>query len=176
MALPDTSVGEIMNETLYLQPRPAGPHARAITTLTSLLVPPFDHGNGGPGGWLILFEPECHMHEEVLVPDLAGWRRGNLPRVPEGHRFTVVPDWVCEVLSPSTARLDRTLKMDLYAREGVAHVWLVDTAARTVESYELQGAKYLRLACDAGVATPRMAPFDAVALELKYLWDLEDEA
>ena len=98
-----------------------------------------------------------------------------MPRLPEGHRFTLVPDWVCEVLSPSSARTDRAIKMDLYAREGVPHVWLVDMAARTVESYALEGGKYMRLACDAADATPRIAPFDAVALELKFLWDAERE-
>ena len=114
------------------------------------------------------------MHEEVLVPDLAGWRRERMPRTPKDHRFTVVPDWVCEVLSPSSARTDRTIKMDIYAREGVSYVWLVDTAARTVESYGLEGAKYVRLACNAGDATPRIAPFEAIELELKFLWDAEE--
>jgi Uma2 family endonuclease len=131
---------------------------------------PFDQGRGGPGGWFVLFEPELHLHEDVLVPDLAGWRRDRMPRPPRTAAFTLAPDWVCEVLSPSTRALDRAVKLPVYAREGVRHVWLVDPEARTLEVLRLEGEHYSLLATHAGPARVRAEPFDAIELELAFLW------
>jgi Uma2 family endonuclease len=118
----------------------------------------------------VLDEPELHLHEDVLVPDLAGWRRERMRRPPRTAAFTLAPDWVCEVLSLSTRVLDRAVKLPLYAREGVRHVWLVDPEARTLEVFRLEGEHYSLLATHAGPARVRAEPFDAIELELAFLW------
>ena len=140
LALPDHMVGEIIGGELHAQPRPAGKHTLAHSGLHGEIDSPFQKGRGGPGGWWILIEPELHLirDTEVVVPDLAGWRRERMPALPEDHRFEIVPDWVCEILSPGTARKDRALKLPLYARFSVPHAWLVDPAARTLEAFELR--------------------------------------
>lgn len=169
-ALPDSVIGELVAGTLYASPRPAGPHTLAASRLGIALGGPFDQGRGGPGGWFVLFEPELHLHEDVLVPNLAGWRRERMPRPPRTAAFTLAPDWVCEVLSPSTRALDRAVKLPVYAREGVRHVWLVDPEARTLEVFRLEGEHYSLLATHAGSARVRAEPFDAIELELAFLW------
>jgi Uma2 family endonuclease len=117
LALPDNVVEEILDGELIASPRPAIPHARAGSVLGGVLGGPFDHGRGGPGGWWMLFGPEPHLGAAVLVPDLAEWRRPRLPALPVAAYFTLAPDWVCEILSPSTALLDRTRKLHVYARD-----------------------------------------------------------
>ena len=128
LALPETLVGEIIDGELHTRPRPAGLHASASSVLGMDIGSAFHSGRGGPGGWWIIDEPEVHFirDTEVLVPDLAGWRRERMPSLPQDHRFEVVPDWVCEVLSPGTAKKDCVLKMKVYASHGVACLWLVD--------------------------------------------------
>jgi len=116
-ALPEHVVGELISGELHISPRPAAPHTVAASRLGGGLSGPFDEGRGGPGGWIILDEPELHFGEDVLVPDLAGWRRERMPRPPRAAAFTLAPDWVCEVLSPSTAALDRGIKLPVYGRE-----------------------------------------------------------
>jgi Uma2 family endonuclease len=139
--VPDNYVAEMFDGELYATPRPALPHIHAATVLGNRLGTPFHRH--GPGGWLILDEPELHFRNDVLVPDVAGWRRERLPALPADAYLTLAPDWVCEVLSPATEALDRGTKLRIYAREGVAHAWLV---------------------------VPRAAPFDAIELELGALW------
>ena len=109
--VPDNYVAEMFDGELYASPRPALPHARAATVLGVELGGPFDRGRNGPGGWVILDEPELHFGNDVLVPDLAGWRRGRLPELPADAFMTLAPDWVCEVLSPSTEAIDRRKKL-----------------------------------------------------------------
>jgi Uma2 family endonuclease len=171
-ALPEGLTGEILNGQLHSQPRPSGPHGRVSVGLDRRIGRSYDEGDGGPGGWWILVEPEVHFvrDQEVAVPNLAGWRRERMPRIPEGHRFEVVPDWVCEILSPSTASKDREIKLPLYAHYGVAHAWLVDPQRRTLEVYGLeQGAWHLLL--EAAEATSvRAPPFEALDLTLTALW------
>src|SRR5262249_9124378 len=121
-ALPPNMVGEIVRGVLYASPRPASPHAAAASAVGEELAPPFKRGRGGPGGWVILSEPELHLREDVLVPDLGGWRRDRMPEMPHVAAFDLAPDWGCEVLSPSTAKLDRGEKLPVYARERVGHV------------------------------------------------------
>src|SRR5215813_3254221 len=130
---PAHMVAEIIGGELRLSNRPATPATAAATVLGNELGPPFHRGRGGPGGWLILNEPELHLGDEIVVPDLAGWRRDRLPLVPEGAAFTVPPDWICEVLSRSTEKMDRNEKMPIYASFGVHHAWLVHPRKRTVE-------------------------------------------
>ncbi|WP_375767624.1 Uma2 family endonuclease [Archangium gephyra] len=168
-ALPEHVVGELIDGELYASPRPASPHTVAASVLGGRLVVAFHRG--GPGGWVVLDEPELHLGQDVLVPDLAGWRRERMPRVPSTAAFTLAPDWVCEVLSPSTARLDRTAKLPVYAREGIRHVWFVEPVARTLEVFRLEGTHYSPLATHTGTARVRAEPFEALELELAALWD-----
>ncbi len=128
-------------------------------------------GRGGPGGWRILFEPELHLGRDVVVPDLAGWRRERLPRLPEAAFFSLAPDWVCEVLSPSTAAMDRVKKLTIYAREAVSHVWLVDPLAQTLEVLRLNAGRWTIVSTWAGIDVVRAEPFDARELDLTWLWD-----
>ncbi|MEW5982928.1 MAG: Uma2 family endonuclease [Acidobacteriota bacterium] len=169
-ALPDTMVAEIVDGELHASPRPALPHARAYSALGVLVGGPYDHGIGGPGGWWILDEPELHLGPDVLVPDLAGWRRSRMPNVPDAPFSSVAPDWVCEVLSPSTTALDRKQKLAIYAREQVAHAWLVDPAARTLEILRLEHGRWSILDVHAGSAVVRAEPFSEVDLDLAALW------
>lgn len=171
-ALPEGLTGEILNGQIYTQPRPAGAHAVAGSMLGAELIGPFRKGNGGPGGWWIINEPELHFVRdvEVAVPDLAGWRRERMPIPPEDHRFEIVPDWVCEILSPSTASKDRKIKLPVYAHYGVQYAWIVDPTARTLEVYRLNAGIWLesgRFAAAEQVAAP---PFEAVSIDLKALW------
>jgi Uma2 family endonuclease len=170
VALPDNVVGELIGGVLHASPRPAGAHAVAAFNLGGSLAWPFVGGKDGPGGWVILGEPELHLGEDVLVPDVAGWHRERMPNARELVAFTVVPDWVCEVLSPSTKALDRKEKLPIYAREGVRHVWLVDPRARVLEVFRLEGADYSLLATYSGEVHVRAEPFDAVELDLAFVW------
>ncbi len=170
LAVPDHLVAEILDGELHTSPRPAPRHARATTGLIGDLFGPFDHGRGGPGGWWILVEPELHLRDDVLVPDVAGWRRTRLIEMPAEAFFTLVPDWVCETLSPSTERIDRGKKLAIYAREGVAHLWLLNPIAETLEAYRLEHGRWMLLVTHAGDVAARVEPFDAVELELWRLW------
>jgi Uma2 family endonuclease len=173
LAAPERVVAEVIAGVLYTQPRPAVPHTRAASRLGSKLSGPFDEGHGGPGGWVILDEPELHLGPEpdIVVPDLAGWRRTRMPRVPMQDAFiALAPDWLCEVLWPSTQAFDRGDKMDVYAREHVGHAWLVDPLAKLLEVWRLEGDRWLRLGTWHGEARVTAEPFDAIELELAALW------
>ncbi|MBZ4418955.1 Uma2 family endonuclease [Myxococcus sp. RHSTA-1-4] len=169
-ALPDNMVGEIVDGVLYASPRPAGPHAMTYSRLGAELTGPFTRGRGGPGGWLIYDEPELHLAEDVLVPDVAGWRRERMPEPYRTAFTTLAPDWLCEILSPSTKTLDRKAKLPVYAREGVRHVWLMDPEARTLEVFRLEGERYTLLASHIGNTPVRAEPFEAIELDLPFLW------
>ncbi len=171
-ALPEGLTGEILLGQLYTQARPSGRHGLAAAVLTGDLVPSYSRGRGGPGGWWIIPEPEVHFvrDEEVVVPDLAGWRRERLPTLPEDHRFEVVPDWVCEILSPSTASKDREIKLPLYAHYGVPYCWLVDPKRRTLVVHGLDGGAWHVLLEASGAVTVQSPPFGEIALELAALW------
>jgi Uma2 family endonuclease len=170
-SVPDHLIGEIIDGELIVQPRPAAPHARAASRLSMEIGTPFDRGRGGPGGWIILYEPELHLHGDALVPDLAGWRRERMPELLHVAAFELPPDWVCEVLSESTQRHDRVQKMSIYARERVQHLWLVDPKAQTLEVYELAGSEWLRRQVGGGSDRLNAIPFDAIELELAVLWE-----
>jgi len=164
-------IAEIIDGDLSLQPRPAKPHAAAATALSEELGPPFKRGRGGPGGWILLFEPELHLGDDVLVPDLAGWRRERMPELTvDEPYFTLAPDWVCEVLSPSSSKMDRSRKLPIYAREGIPHAWLVDPLLRMLEVLRLTDGKWTIVATHADAAKVRAEPFDAIELDMAILW------
>ena len=167
---PPHLVAEILGGELHLSPRPGGPHTSAASRLGYLLGPPFDLGSGGPGGWIILDEPELHLDGDIVIPDLAGWRRSRLPAVPDQAFFTLAPDWACEVLSRSTAATDRADKLPIYARAGVHHVWLVDALQRTLEVLRATSGGWLIAAVHRGDVRVRAEPFDAIELDLSIVW------
>jgi Uma2 family endonuclease len=170
LSAPANRIAEIVDGELSLQPRPALPHAAASSGLGGELAGPFQRGRGGPGGWLIVFEPELHLDADILVPDLAGWRRERLPALPNGPFVTLPPDWICEVVSPSTAALDRVRKPPIYARAGVRNVWLVDPLARTLEVLRLESGRWAIVSVHSEDDRVRAEPFDAIELELGVLW------
>ena len=171
--MPGHLVAEILDGELFIFPRPAFRHARASSILGGSLVNAFDAppgGGGNPGGWWILDEPELHLREDIVVPDIAGWRRERLPLLPDVAWLGTSPDWVCEVVSPTTESVDRGRKLRVYAQEGVANLWLVNPIARTLESYRLQDSKYPLLNTFVGDETVRAEPFQAVALDMSRCW------
>jgi Uma2 family endonuclease len=168
--LPENLVAEIVDGELHASPRPAPAHAVAGASIGALLVNPYSFGRGGPGGWWVLYEPELHLAKDVLVPDWAGWRKSRMPHQPETPFFPLAPDWVCEVVSPSTTRLDRTRKLGIYAREGVAHAWLIDPLAQTLEVFRLEGSHWMLAATHAGDEVVRAEPFVEIDFELRLLW------
>jgi Uma2 family endonuclease len=174
LALPSNVIGQILFGVLHAHPRPAPKHVQAASTLGEELGPPFKRGRGGPGGWLILDEPELHLGPHVIVPDLAGWRRERMPEMPvDKAYFELAPDWICEVLSVSTAPLDRGDKLKAYGAFDVKHVWLIDPEARTLEILELlerEAPSYRVFQVFSGDARVRAVPFDAIELELGLLW------
>ena len=167
---PAHRVAEIIEGTLYTHPRPAMPHALASSALGNDLGNPFQFGRGGPGGWWIIDEPELHFGEDILVPDLAGWRRERMPDYPDAAYVTLAPDWVCEVLSASTRRLDLHGKRPIYAREGVGHVWLVDPTDRTLEAFELRDGQWVLTGSAKDDEPVSISPFDAITFSLGDLW------
>lgn len=170
VAVPENLVAEMFDGELYASPRPALPHAHAASVLGMELGGPFQRGRGGPGGWWLLDEPELHLGQDVLVPDLSGWRRERLPAVPSEAYLTLAPDWICEVLSRATETIDRVKKLRIYAREGVEHAWLLNPLLRTLEVLALQAQRWMLVATYEGDATVRAEPFDAAELELGALW------
>ena len=167
---PEHLVAEIIDGALWTSPRPAPQHAASHAALLGVLNPSYGFGRGGPGGWWILGEPELHLGADIVVPDLAGWRRERMPHLPDTAFFALAPDWLCETLSPSTARLDRTKKLRVYARERVPHVWLVDPRRQTLEVFALLESKLVTQATYHADEKVRLEPFEAVELDLSFLW------
>ncbi|GAC1574672.1 MAG: hypothetical protein NVS3B20_06290 [Polyangiales bacterium] len=170
LAVPRHLVAEIIHGAVVTHPRPGAPHANASSTLGWALTGPFRFGKGGPGGWVILDEPELHLGEHILVPDLAGWRRERMREIPNTAAFELAPDWICEVVSPSTSATDRADKLPIYAAEQVGHAWLIDPLAHTLEVFRLDGAGWRLAATFRDDAIVRAEPFDAIELELAVLW------
>jgi Uma2 family endonuclease len=170
VAVPDTFVAEILGGELYASSRPASPHAHAAHLLGFELTGPFQVGQNGPGGWWFLGEPELHCGADVVVPDIAGWRRERMPVMPAVAHFTLAPDWLCEVLSPSTKAMDRRKKLPIYARAGVAHAWLVDPLQQTLEVLRLESERWSLVATHEANAKVRAEPFDALELALRTHW------
>ncbi len=168
--LPDNLVAEIVGGELHASPRPAPAHAIAGSSVGALIANPYSFGRGGPGGWWILDEPELHLGPDVLVPDLAGWRKARMPQRPATAYFPLAPDWICEILSPSTSSLDRVQKLAIYARERVPHAWLIDPLARTLEVLRCEGGRWVFLGTHATDDVVRAEPFVELDLELRLLW------
>jgi Uma2 family endonuclease len=173
-AAPEHVVAELVDGELYLSPRPGPLHANAAGAVFGDLLGPFHRGQGGPGGWVILIEPEVRLGEaNALVPDIAGWRRARMPELPKTAAIEVAPDWVCEVSSPSTAALDRKVKLPKYAQAGVQHVWLVDPDAQTLDILRLgQQGRWETVAVHSEDDKVRAEPFEAIELDLGRLWRL----
>lgn len=168
---PADKIAEVINGELRLSPRPRIGHQSVSSNLGLEVGLPFGRGRGGPGGWIFLDEPELHLLEEILVPDLAGWRRERLPALDGDARYlTLAPDWLCEVLSPSTETMDRADKLPIYAAQGVGHIWLINPRQRTLEVLRLHEGKWLTLAVHRDDQRVRAEPFDAVELDLAMLW------
>ncbi len=169
----DTMIAEIIDGELITSPRPAVPYTHVASVMGVDLGGPF-HGPPGaagkPGGWWILDEPELHLGADVIVPDLAGWRRERLPMLPDVAALEQPPDWACEIVSPSTGAIDRGRKMGIYARERVAHLWLVDPRTRTLEVYRLEGGRWIVASTHGGDAVVCTEPFEAVELALERWW------
>ena len=167
---PAHMVAEIVDGVLHLQRRPPTLAALAKTALASEIGGPFFKGRDGPGGWWIVNEPELHFGEDIVVPDIAGWRRERMPTMPDVAFLTLAPDWVCEVLSASTRKLDLEGKRPVYAREGVGHLWFVDPAARTLEAFQLEGGAWTPAGAAREDDPVSLPPFEAVAFPLGALW------
>jgi Uma2 family endonuclease len=171
---PPHMVAEIIRGALHLHPRPAMPHARASSALGAKIGGPFDFDGDGPGGWWIVDEPELHLGEEIVVPDLAGWRRERMPRFPRTAYTTVAPDWACEILSPSTRGTDVGPKRAIYREHGVGWLWLVDPDARSLEAFEQRDGAWVEIGTLIGEDEVRMPPFDAIGFQLAALWLNDD--
>ncbi len=172
-ALPPHVVGEIAYGVLHAHPRPTPRHSKAMGSVFRELDAPFGVGRGGPGGWVLLLEPELHLGEHVLVPDIAGWRRERLTPFPDMAFIDTPPDWVCEVLSASTQRFDRTDKLAIYADFDVGHCWYVDPISKTLEVFALQGRQWLLAATYKDADSVTAPPFEAHTFALDLLWPPE---
>jgi Uma2 family endonuclease len=172
-ALPPHVTGEIAYGVLHTMGRPTPQHSRAAGIVSFELGGPFDRGRGGPGGWVFLPEPELHLGPHVLVPDIAGWRRERLPALPKTAWIETAPDWVCEILSPSTQRFDRTDKLAIYAAFAVGHCWYLDPLAKTLEVFALQGDKWLLTATFKDADPVAAPPFEVHTFALDVLWMAE---
>jgi Uma2 family endonuclease len=175
VAAPEILIAELIDGDMYAWPRPGGPHTRVSSALGMDIGTPYDRGHGGPGGWWILFEPELHLGEQVLVPDLAGWRRERMPEIPADHRFIVTPDWVCEVISPSSVSMDRGKKRRIYGEFCVPWMWLVDPIGRTLEVLTLDGDNWKYAATFTGEDVVRAEPFPEAEIDLGSIWGADEE-
>jgi Uma2 family endonuclease len=169
-ALPEGLNGEIIDGELIVSPRPRPRHGETEGAIFADLLGPFHRGKGGPGGWWISIEPELHLDPHVLIPDIAGWRRERLPVLPETVGIAVAPDWLCEVLSPTTARIDRRKKLRIYGEQGVPHVWLVDPLLRTLEVYRRRESAWILVDTCGDDDRVRIEPFEAIELDLAGWW------
>lgn len=173
-AAPPHLVAEILYGTLYTHPRPMPRHAGAANMIGYELTGPFQRGRGGPGGWIFLVEPELHLGPHVTVPDLAGWRRERMTSEPATAFIELVPDWVCEILSPSTEATDRDHKMRIYATNGLAHIWLLNPTTKVLETYAMRDGKWLLLETFSGAVDVAAAPFAAVPFSLAALFPFDE--
>jgi Uma2 family endonuclease len=176
LALPEDVRAEILDGEIRVAPSPLPRHARAQRAIGSLVGGPYDDddGRGGPGGWWILLEVDIELEPHQIVrPDLSGWRRERLVDPWDTRPLRVVPDWICEIASPSNARQDRVEKRALYAAQGVRHYWLVDPEARMLEALQLEAGRWLELGTHDDSATARIAPFDAIEIEIARLFPPE---
>jgi len=176
--IPENMTGEIINGELIVTPKPAPRHALSAAVLGSKIHPQYHFGEGGgPGGWVLLPEVEIMLGDELLVPDWSGWRKERFPGWPKDNWFSTAPDWVCEIVSPSTAGNDRIRKMDIYARFEVNYYWLIDPRDRTLETFMLRSAIWVRTGGFVGNDKVRAEPFAELEFDLGGFWiDESDES
>jgi Uma2 family endonuclease len=170
LKVPENLIAELIDGELYTWPRPAGPHARFSSVLGMEIGPPYDLGRNGPGGWWILDEPELHLGKNVLVPDLAGWRRERMPKIPSDQRFVIEPDWVCEMITTASAAVVRAKKSRIYAKCGVPWLWLVDPEYRVLEPYKLIDGFWTTRCAFTGDDVFRADPFPEAEIDLASIW------
>ncbi len=175
-ALPDPLVGEVIAGALYTMGRPSPAHASVEEGLIIDLREGRRGGGPPPSGWYFKIEVEVRFpSDEKVVPDVAGWREARI----EGHRndnpIRVVPDWVCEVLSDSMRKKDLGVKRDLYARQGVGHLWLVEPEEHRLEAFSLdEQGRWVLLGSYFEDAVVDVAPFLGVPMAIGRWW-LETE-
>lgn len=172
-AVPPYLVAEIIDGQLRTRPRPSLRHGLTATSLSDELIAPFQKRRGGPGGWVFSIEPELHLGEHVLVPDIAGWHRQRLLAVPETPFTDIAPDWVCEVLSGSTEGRDRTVKKRIYGEAGIPYLWLIDPRLQLLEVHMLRDGLWTDLGAWNSDDEVRAPPFDAISFSLADLWPLD---
>ena len=166
----ENMIGEIIDGELIVTPRPTRKHGYAATTLVEEVGPPYHRGLGGPGGWIFIVEPEITFGEHTMVPDVAGWKAERFLWEEDQNPISVAPDWVCEVLSQGTFRLDRVKKMAKYAEHNVSHLWLIDPEHTTLEVYRLESGRWLLLGTFDGAEKVRVEPFQEIEIDLADLW------
>jgi Uma2 family endonuclease len=169
-AVPPHLMAEIIFGSLVTHPRPAPPHTTASFALGSRIGPKFQDGEGGPGGWIFANEPELHLGENVVVPDIAGWKRERYATVKDRTWISVVPDWICEILSPSTENYDRNEKRKIYATAGVGHIWLLDPRSLSLECFQNVAGNWLLMQTFTDDETVSAPPFEAAQFKLKSLF------
>jgi len=170
-ALPPHLKGEVIDGELYVQPRPRAVHANVEGAILEDVRGPYQRGRGGPGGWWLLPEPGIELPgSPEFSPDVAGWRRERLPTLPSDTAITVVPDWICEVLSPRTRGFDLVTKRRFYARIGVGWLWYVDVEARSVSVCRLEAGTWRELAVHGDDERARLEPFETVEIDLASWW------
>jgi Uma2 family endonuclease len=172
-AVPPHLVAEIIDGQLVTRPRPSPRHAAATSSLSGELTNPFQKGSGGPGGWVFFDEPELHLRADVVVPDIAAWRRERLPAYPDTNYFEIAPDWICEVLSGSTERRDRNVKRRVYAEAGVSYLWLVDPRQQLLEAFALTDGQWMLTGTWGSDDMVSAQPFEAISFSLADLWPLD---
>ena len=169
--IPEGTVGEIINGELIVGPRPSRQHGFSAYALGGELLPPYQFGRGGgPGGWVIIGEPEIKFGEHYLVPDIAGWRRERFPEAEETNWISAAPDWISEILSPGTVRVDRIKKTTIYAEHGVPYLWFIDPMAKTLEVFKLEARGWLLRSVFGDSDKVRAEPFVDIEIDLKNLW------
>lgn len=168
--LPDTMVGEIIDGEVIASPRPSRSHGHTASILGGEIVPPYFAGRGGPGGWIIIDEPEIAFGDDIIVPDLAGWKKERFPAIEEHNWIEVIPDWVCEIVSPSSSRMDRVKKMGIYARHGCPYYWIIDPSGKTLEVFENNQGTWMVIGSYGGDDLVRALPFKEIAIDLRLLW------
>ena len=168
--IPENMTGEIIDGELIATPRPSARHSNVEFVLSARLGPPYRFAEGGPGGWVILIEQEIMLTDQLLVPDLSGWKKERFPGVPVKNYISVPPHWVCEVLSPGTVGIDKVKKMPVYAQHEIPYLWFVDPLAKTLEVFGLEAGRWFMLAAFTGAVRVRAEPFREAEIELENLW------
>jgi Uma2 family endonuclease len=173
LKLPDAVRAQILSGQIITAPAPLPSHSKVQGAVRRFVGGPFDDddGHGGPGGWWIFVEVDVQLDvHNVVRPDLAGWRRARLPDPGEQRPISITPDWVCEVLSPSSVAYDRVTKSRLYAANGIRHYWIIDVDARTLEAFELVEQRWVLAGSYDEDALVRVAPFVEVELPVGRLF------